>query len=154
RRFLDAFYAGLFGVVAWVAVNLPVLVGYPDSWAEFFRLNETRGVDWGTLWYLGDHFPFVGEIPGSSWFDAHIIGLNWITRGLFLLCCLGLGILVYKAPQPPRLAQLAFLIVAGFLIFSKVWSQQYLLWLLPLAVLARPKWGAFLSWQAAEVLYF
>jgi hypothetical protein len=28
------------------------------------------------------------------------------------------------------------------------------LWLIPLAVLARPKWGAFLAWQAAEVLYF
>src|SRR5205807_9371899 len=38
--------------------------------------------------------------------------------------------------------------------FSKVWSQQYVLWLLPLAVLARPRWGMFLAWQAAEVLYF
>ena len=58
------------------------------------------------------------------------------------------------APIPPRLAQLAFLIVAAFLIIGKVWSQQYVLWLIPLAVLARPRWGAFLAWQAAEVLYF
>jgi hypothetical protein len=28
------------------------------------------------------------------------------------------------------------------------------LWLLPLAVLARPRWGAFLAWQFAEVCYF
>jgi uncharacterized membrane protein len=28
------------------------------------------------------------------------------------------------------------------------------LWLLPLAVLARPRWGAFLAWQIAEVCYF
>ena len=55
---------------------------------------------------------------------------------------------------PPRLAQLAFLVVAAFLIFSKVWSQQFVLWLLPLAVLARPRWGAFLAWQVAEVCYF
>jgi uncharacterized membrane protein len=154
RRFREAFFTGLVGVIIWVAVNLPIALGYPDSWREFFRLNETRGIDWGTLWYLGDHFPFVGGIPGSGWFDANIVGLNWITRGLFLLCCLGLGVLVYKAPRAPRLGQLAFLIVAVFLIFSKVWSQQYVLWLLPLAVLARPRWGAFLAWQAAEVLYF
>jgi uncharacterized membrane protein len=58
------------------------------------------------------------------------------------------------APLPPRLTQLAFLIVAAFLLFNKVWSQQFTLWLLPLAVLARPRWGAFLAWQLAEVAYF
>jgi uncharacterized membrane protein len=58
------------------------------------------------------------------------------------------------APRRPRLAQLAFLVIAAFLIFSKVWSQQFVLWLLPLAVLARPRWGAFLAWQLAEVGYF
>ena len=62
--------------------------------------------------------------------------------------------LTVKAPRRPRLAQLAFLTVAAFLIFSKVWSQQYVLWLLPLAVLARPRWGAFVAWQLAEVCYF
>jgi uncharacterized membrane protein len=63
-------------------------------------------------------------------------------------------VLTRNAPRRPRLAQLAFLTVAAFLIVSKVWSQQYVLWLLPLAVLARPRWGAFLAWQLAEVCYF
>ena len=44
--------------------------------------------------------------------------------------------------------------VAAFLIFSKVWSQQYVLWLLPLIVLARPRWGAILAWTVAEIGYF
>jgi hypothetical protein len=35
-----------------------------------------------------------------------------------------------------------------------VWSQQFVLWLIPLVVLARPRWGAFLAWQLAEVGYF
>ena len=41
----------------------------------------------------------------------------------------------------------------AFLIFSKVWSQQYVLWLLPLIVLARPKWGAIIVWTIAEIGY-
>jgi hypothetical protein len=37
---------------------------------------------------------------------------------------------------------------------GKVWSPQYVLWLAPLAVLARPKLGAYLIWQACEVAYW
>jgi uncharacterized membrane protein len=154
RRFPDAFVAGAAGVLTWAVINLPVMFGYGDAWREFFHLNRTRAIDWGTLWYVGDHFPFVGALPRFNWFDQHIDTLNWVTYGLFGLCCLGVAVLVFAAPRPPRLAQLAFLVVAAFLIFSKVWSQQYVLWLLPLAVLARPRWGVFLAWQAAEVLYF
>lgn len=54
----------------------------------------------------------------------------------------------------PRLAQLGFLVVAGFLIVNKVYSPQYVLWLLPLAVLARPRWRDQIVWQAGEVFYF
>jgi uncharacterized membrane protein len=58
------------------------------------------------------------------------------------------------APATPRLAQLGFLVVAGFLLVNKVYSPQYVLWLLPLAALARPRWRDQLIWQGTEVLYF
>ena len=60
----------------------------------------------------------------------------------------------FRAPSTPRLAQLGFLVVAGFLLVNKVYSPQYVLWLLPLAVLARPRWRDQLIWQACEVVYF
>ena len=59
-----------------------------------------------------------------------------------------------RAPTTPRLAQLGFLVVAGFLLVNKVYSPQYVLWLLPLAVLARPRWRDQLVWQAGEIVYF
>jgi uncharacterized membrane protein len=46
----------------------------------------------------------------------------------------------------------SFLLVAGFLELNKVWSPQYALWLLPLAVLARPRWRSLLLWQLSEAL--
>jgi uncharacterized membrane protein len=158
RRLTEPMWAAVAAVLAWVAVNLPVMVGYPASWRTFFHLNYTRPIDWGTLWYIGVHFPVPPNsprpIPGFDWLQGHIPALDVLTYALFGLACVGLAVLVLRAPRRPRVAQLAFLVVAAFLVFSKVWSQQYVLWLLPLAVLARPRWGAFLAWQAAEVCYF
>jgi uncharacterized membrane protein len=151
------FAAVLTAAATWLAINLPVAVLWPDSWSRFFALNSTRGVDWGTLWYVGEHLPRGGGAQGFApftWLGAHISDLNLLYGLLFFLCCAGIGVLAFLAPRRPRLAQLAFLVVACFLIVGKVWSQQYVLWLIPLAVLARPKWGAFLVWQVAEVCYF
>jgi uncharacterized membrane protein len=154
RKFADAVIASTVGVVVWVMVNMPVALAFGTSWRTFFHMNRTRPIDWGTLWYIGDHFPIGGRLPGFNWLSINIEALNWLTYALFGLACLGIGVLIFLAPRRPRLAQVGFLVVAAFLVFSKVWSQQYVLWLLPLAVLARPRWGAFLLWQFGEICYF
>ncbi|HEY0700265.1 MAG TPA: glycosyltransferase 87 family protein [Micromonospora sp.] len=143
-----------------VLVNLPVAVPYRENWDRFFELNSERAVDWGTLWYVGRYLDgkwnsgAEGDQGPFQWLSSHIPTLNWLTYALFGVACLAVAALALRAPRRPRLAQLAFLVVAAFLIFSKVWSQQFVLWLLPLAVLARPRWGAFLVWQFAEICYF
>jgi uncharacterized membrane protein len=147
------------GAGTWLALNLPVWATHPAAWREFFHLNRTRGIDWGTFWYIGEHLPLGGGRYGLSWFQSlnqqpgHA-RLNTLYFGLFLVACAAILVLGIRAPRRPRLSQLMFLIVAAFLVIGKVWSQQYVLWLLPLAVLARPRWGAFLVWQAAEICYF
>ncbi|MFI7430978.1 glycosyltransferase family 87 protein [Micromonospora sp. NPDC049836] len=159
-RIRAAVLAVLSAAVTVVAVNLPVAIPYRDNWGRFFELNSTRPIDWGTLWYIGRYLDgrinpsSPGDLGPFEWLNAHIPTLNWVSYLLFGLACLGVAALALFAPRRPRLGQLAFLVVAAFLIFSKVWSQQFVLWLLPLAVLARPRWGAFLAWQLAEVGYF
>ena len=68
-----------------------------------------------------------------------------------LVVVVGVGALVALAPRRPRVPQIAFLLVAGFIVFNKVDSPQYALWLVPLAVLARPRWPSMLLWQVTEV---
>ena len=146
--------------VAWAAVNFPVFYWYHESWLRFFRLNSERPVDWGTLWYIGRYLDgkwnsgSAGDQGPFQWLSNHVPTLNLVSYALFGLACAAIGLLAWLAPRRPRVAQLAFLVVAAFLITSKVWSQQYVLWLLPLIVLARPRWGAILAWTVAEFGYF
>jgi uncharacterized membrane protein len=157
EKWLLAFLTTAF---TWAAVNFPVWYLYHDSWLRFFRLNTERPIDWGTLWYVGRyldgkwHSGGAGDQGPFQWLSDHIPTLNLLTYGLFGLSCLAIVTLALLAPRRPRMSQLAFLVVAAFLIFSKVWSQQYVLWLLPLIVLARPRWGAIMAWTVAEFGYF
>jgi len=149
----------------WVAVNAYPFLVARDGWSRFFELSRTRPVDWGTFWYIGKEWPFPLRsdcIEGQPCLGLQpfvdlardIPALNLWSYVLFGLGCAGIAILTWLAPRRPRLAQLSFLVVAAFLLTSKVWSQQFVLWLIPLIALARPRWGAFLVWQAAEIAYF
>ncbi|MEV0901540.1 glycosyltransferase 87 family protein [Actinoplanes sp. NPDC049802] len=156
RPFFSSFLAT---GVTWLVVNLPVMVFWHESWLRFFRLNSERPVDWGTFWYIGRYLDgkwnagTVGDQGPFQWLSDHIPTLNYLSYALFGLSCAGILLLGLLAPRRPRISQLAFLVVAAFLIFSKVWSQQYVLWLLPLIALARPKWGAVIAWTIAEIGY-
>ncbi len=76
--------------------------------------------------------------------------LNIISIVVLAMLLLGIAALGWFAPRRPRLPQLLFLTIAVFLLTNKVFSPQYTLWLVPLAALARPRWPAFLAWQASE----
>ncbi len=135
-------------VGVWLAVNLPVAIVAPHGWSEFYRFSQKRGIGWGSIWWLLDSYG-VPFFAGATVDRINATGM-W---GLVALCA-GIAVLALAAPRRPRLPQLLFLVVAAFMITNKVWSPQYVLWLLPLMVLARPRWGGYLLWQAASVVYF
>jgi uncharacterized membrane protein len=140
--------------IAWAVVNLPMIALSPAGWLYAYTFSKDRWVDFGSLWWIADQV--------SHGLDAHGYvqpllqtpsELNRSSIILFGLCCLGITALIWFAPRPPRVAAMAFLVVGLFLLTNKVWSPQFVMWLLPLVVLARPRWGWFLLWQAAEATY-
>ncbi|MBP1818308.1 DUF2029 domain-containing protein [Mycobacterium sp. OAE908] len=144
--------AAIATVLTWLVVNLPIMVLFPRGWSEFFRLNTRRGDDMDSLYNV------VKSFTGWGGFDPHLgfwqppTVLNAVSAVLFVSCCIAIAYVVLTAKQRPRLVQVAFLVVAAFLLTNKVWSPQFSLWLVPLAVLALPHRRILLAWMTIDAL--
>jgi uncharacterized membrane protein len=137
--------------LAWLVVDLPIALVAPDNWARFFTLNDSRPANPESIWAIAEHYwPNLLDGPLSE--GQTPSALNATVAFVLVLAAGGVGWLALAAPLRPRVPQLAFLLVAAFLLLNKVYSPQYALWLVPLAVLARPRWRSLLLWQATEAL--
>ncbi|MCM2391478.1 glycosyltransferase family 87 protein [Streptomyces albipurpureus] len=144
-RWREFAYAGFGTAAAWLVVNVPVMVLAPEGWKKFYTFSQERQIDFGSFWLI---------ITQRTEASIDVETVNNYAMLLMLLACAGVAALTLAAPRRPRFAQLAFLVVAAFILTNKVYSPQYVLWLIPLAALARPRWRDFLIWQACEVMYF
>jgi uncharacterized membrane protein len=138
--------------LTWLVVNLPVLVAFPRGWSEFFRLNTRRGDDMDSLYNVVKVFSGWTGFDNDLGFWQPPAVLNSVVAVLFLCACAGIVYVALTAPQRPRVAQLVFLVVATFLLTNKVWSPQFSLWLVPLAVLALPHRRILLTWMTIDAL--
>ena len=144
RRLPDAGRTVIAAAATWALVNLPFALFATQGWSYFFTFSSDRGQDFGSVWLAVSKLGWT--VPAES--------LNNVAMAVLAALCLAIAGLIWFAPRPPRLAQVAFLVVAAFVLTNKVYSPQFVLWLLPLAVLARPRWRDILIWQAAEAVYF
>jgi uncharacterized membrane protein len=151
-RLREVVRTGAVAAATWLLVNLPVLALFPRGWSEFFRLNARRGDDMDSLYSV------IKSFTGWVGFDSDLglwqppNNLNTVVLVLFVLCCAAIGYIALTAPRRPRVAQLAFLVVVAFLLTNKVWSPQFSLWLVPLAVLALPHRRILLAWMTIDAL--
>ena len=131
-------------VLTFAAINLPVYLTTPEGWLRFYQLNLSRGSDWGSLWYA---------LTGLG---VNLPNLNYLSILLLLTGFAAIAIYIFELGNTPSLASLSFIVLATVMCASKVYSPQYVLWLIPLAVIAlidKRDLHAFWFWQGAEVIY-
>jgi hypothetical protein len=134
---------------AWLAVNVPVAMANPYGWGYSLGSTPSREAGYGSVWFA---YNLVARRLGWQVLDPAVI--NVLAPALFLLACTAVAYMALTAARRPRLAQLAFLLVAALILTNKVYSPQFVLWLIPLLALARPRWRDFLVWQGIEGLYW
>lgn len=148
-RWSPFLWAALGTVGAWLAVNLPMMIANPAAWGVFFTFSGERGPGLSSVWHAWN--VTLEKIGGPT---VAADQLSVLAYGTFFLCCCAIFALGVTCRYRPRVAHLAFLIVAAFVLCNKVYSPQFVIWLVPLAALAVPRWRDFLAWQFFEVLHF
>lgn len=148
-RFRPLVVTAASAAAAWLAVNLPVAALNPAGWKYFYEFSQDRPAGYSSPWFA---YNLVAGRLG--WLPLHAEAINTLALNLFVLACALIAVLALTAQRRPRMAQLAFLIVAAFILTNKVYSPQFVLWLIPLLALARPRWRDFLIWQAIEGLHW
>ena len=142
-----------------VAVLLPWALASWDGVTAAYRAWASGGAGYGSLWLLPQ--TLLAE-PRPRWLTRLGVqpftlptGLVTTLAVLGVVLALVVGLLLALAPERrPRVAQVAFVVLAVVLLTSKAWPLQASLWLLPLAALARPRWRDHLVWVGAEAVYF
>jgi len=135
---------------AWAATNLPLLLLDPRQWGYFWSFSEDRGAGFSSVWHWwnGVVVPRLGSEPLTA---ERVNVLAFTAFGLACVLVLALGL---AAREEPSLEQLAFLVLAAFVLTNKVYSPQFVLWLVPLLVLARFRTAEFVVWQLVEVVHW
>ena len=138
RGWSRAATVGASGAAVLVAINLPFALVNFDGWFATYEFHSLRSGNFDSIWNLG----FASLDPAT---------LNVVTGGLTALAfvaALAVGWVRSARDAAYPFVAVSAAMVAAFLLFSKVHSPQYTLWLLPFFVLL----AVPLAWWVAYAL--
>lgn len=139
--------AAAAGAAGWLVPNAPfMLINFKGWYATYaFQAGRVPTMDTNSIYFWANpHWPVVSVDRIS----VILIAYCWITAiaiGLFF-------------PPPGRdgypWLQVGAAMLFSFLAFNKVYSPQYVLWVLPLLALIRVRWGWWLACWALDLTLF
>lgn len=141
RNFPAALAVTLSSGFFWVFINLPVYVNANEGWWEFYNFSKTRGIDFGSI-YLAMRNLFSVEISTSA---ANTIGLAAVAIAFLIT-------LIYH--RKLNVAETFLILLGTFLLFNKVYSPQYWLWITPIFALVLHNRTQWILWNATQLIYF
>ena len=144
-RWIHVGLATVWTAAAWGIANAPAFLLGRTAWKHYWSTLIDPTGDLGSWWLI------IQEATDKTFSTTTVTA--W-TAGLLVLWLVGVAALCRLASRPPRLGQVAFLVVAGFVLLHSVFAPQYVLWLLPLAALARARVRDQIVWQSGELFYF
>jgi uncharacterized membrane protein len=138
----------LWGIGAFVAINLPFALLNFDGWWATYEFHRARLPNYDTVWLIGLN------PDGEFGYSPNV--LNLLTTVLIVASFIGAvvyGLIRSKGGTYPFL-QVSGAALVAFLLWNKVHSPQYVLWLLPFFVLLRVSVWWWVAYSIADLAVY
>jgi len=149
RRWLvgGAFLAGTGGVFA--LINAPFMIAGWQGWWASFQFQWSRPIDMttNTIWFWAFR-PYSNS--SNVVVQDRLAMAATVTTLAGLLLAVGVGWLRYRRDRVYPWLPVCAAMLAAYLLFNKVHSPQFVLWLLPFFVLLRIRAGWILAYFVAD----
>jgi hypothetical protein len=127
-----------------ILINIiPILIDF-KGWLYFYQVSLNRKGGSGSLW----EFLALNGIEVKN--------LNYLAVLATFFTYLAIAVYFLKFHEEVNLATMAFLCVFAFVLFNKVYSPQFVIWLTSLAVFVlnrRIQKYLFVLWQFSELVF-
>ena len=132
------------GAGTFLAINLPFMLANFDGWYATYKFHELRTPNFDSMWWQG-------------WPEMSVDRVNTITTTLILVSfavILGTSLVRARRAGAYPFLQVCGALLAAFLLWNKVHSPQYTLWLLPFFVLVGASVVWWLAYTAVDFLVY
>lgn len=136
-------------IIAWVLVLAPVMAKNPSAFPDYIKKLIAAPPSESSI-YGG--WNLVAERVNLP--QLGVATTNALAIVLLTFVLVGVAWVALSSPGKPRVAQLVFMAVAGFIVVNKSTEPWHAIWLVPLVALALPRWRPVLLWQAAIIAHF
>lgn len=135
---------------SWILINLPFALIDFKGWAYFYEFSYKRGLGSASIYEIVSIL-----VPTITFSSVYFYIFN---IGIFSL----LIFYMFKIKEIPTLAESSFFVIFAFILFTKQYSMQYVIWLAPLAVICMDKVAKkhkeillyiYILWQASELAF-
>jgi uncharacterized membrane protein len=147
RRVAASFFLGA------LIPNLVLYLLSSASWKYFWTFQSARFPNPETSWFMIfrhlEGNPFI-----TGWWQRDYPSFTNLVGTLLCIAVGGWLIVRESRRSSPRPIALSFALIIVFLLFTKVFSPQYMLWLLPFLVLLKVPRAAVIAFIVADVSVF
>jgi uncharacterized membrane protein len=140
----EALKVAIEGVATWLLINLPFMIINFDGWWATYEFHRLRPPNYDSIWNIKF---ILADI-------ATLNNVSFALTGASLIVVLLLGLWRSKRDGVFPFIQVAGALLAAFLLFNKVHSPQYTLWILPFFALINVSAVWWVAYTALDIIVY
>jgi hypothetical protein len=137
-------------IVTFALINLPFAIAGFDGWLATYEFHTLRGPNFDNIWAVRDFGPI--RLPFLEPERLNLV--TALFTGAFFVSALAVGWWRGKRVGGYPVVAVSGALLAAFLLFNKVHSPQYALWIMPFFVLLRVPLAWWAGYSAVDLAVY